>query len=122
MQWLGVSYSMWFNKRHRRAGHLFQGRFNSCIVEDDHGWQEVARYVHLNPVRVRRLGLDKSQQKASRAGPVPQPDPEVVSERLRTLREYRWSSYGGYAGYGAPLACVCAEPTLWNDISPRKRN
>jgi hypothetical protein len=45
MQWLGVSYSMWFNKRHNRAGHLFQGRFKGCIVEDDHGWQEVARYV-----------------------------------------------------------------------------
>lgn len=68
MQWLGVSYSMWFNKRHRRAGHLFQGRFKACIVEDDHGWQQVARYVHLNPVRLGRLGLGKSHQRASRAG------------------------------------------------------
>jgi REP element-mobilizing transposase RayT len=25
MQWLGVSYSIWFNRRHDRAGHLFQG-------------------------------------------------------------------------------------------------
>jgi REP element-mobilizing transposase RayT len=27
MQWLNVSYSVWFNRRHQRAGHLFQGRF-----------------------------------------------------------------------------------------------
>src|SRR6185295_2805888 len=33
MQWLGVSYSVWFNRRHQRTGHLFQGRFKSIIVE-----------------------------------------------------------------------------------------
>ena len=32
MQWLGVSYTVWFNRRHSRSGHLFQGRFkiNHC--------------------------------------------------------------------------------------------
>jgi REP element-mobilizing transposase RayT len=35
MQWLNVSYSVWFNRRHDRAGHLFQGRFKSVVVEDD---------------------------------------------------------------------------------------
>jgi len=30
VQWLNVSYSVWFNRKHRRAGHLFQGRFKSC--------------------------------------------------------------------------------------------
>ena len=43
MQWLNVSYSVWFNRRHDRAGHLFQGRFKAILVEDDAGWQEVAR-------------------------------------------------------------------------------
>jgi len=33
MQWLGVSYSVWFNRRHDRAGHLFQGRFKAIILE-----------------------------------------------------------------------------------------
>jgi putative transposase len=55
MQWLLVGYSVWFNRRHDRAGHLFQGRFHAVIVEDDRGWQEVARYVHLNPVRIAIL-------------------------------------------------------------------
>ena len=49
VQWLNVSYGVWFNRRHHRAGHLFQGRFKALVVEDDSGWQEVARYVHLNP-------------------------------------------------------------------------
>ena len=68
MQWLNVSYSIWFNLRHQRAGHLFQGRFKALVVEADAGWQEVARYVHLNPVRVGGLGLNKRQRTTSRQG------------------------------------------------------
>ena len=110
MQWLGVSYTVGFNRRHGRVGHLFQGRFKAQIIEDDHGWQEVARYVHLNPVRVALLGLDKRQKAASRAGLISKPDPQVISERLRLLRQYRWSSFRGYGGYCAPLPWVCREP------------
>ncbi len=112
MQWLGVSYSGWFNRRHHRAGHLFQGRFRAVVVEDNAGWQEVARYVHLNPARVAGMGLDKRGRAAGRAGvvPVPRPSPEALAERLRLLREFEWSSYRGYAGYSAGLAWVCAEP------------
>lgn len=48
MQWCNVSYSVWFNLRHRRSGHLLQGRFGADLVQDDAGWQELARYAHLN--------------------------------------------------------------------------
>ena len=62
MQWLNVSYSVWFNRRHQRAGHLFQGRYKAIVV-DRLGWGlEVSRYVHLNPVRFERLGLGKGQR------------------------------------------------------------
>src|SRR5215472_1190357 len=82
MQWVNVSYSVWFNRRHDRAGHLFQGRFKSVLVEDDTGWQEVARYVHLNPVRIGGLALNKRQQAASRKTGVAAPSGEVVAQRL----------------------------------------
>ena len=110
MQWLGVSYSIWFNRRYDRAGHLFRGRFKGIIVEDDAGWQELARYVHLNPVRVISLGLGKRDRAASREGMVARPEPAVIAERLRVLREYRWSSYRGYAGYCVALNWICDEP------------
>jgi hypothetical protein len=80
------------------------------IVEDDRGWQEVARYVHLNPVRIAILELNKRQQQASRAGLVARAKAEFTAERLRLLRGYRWSSYRGYAGYCAPLAWLSGEP------------
>ena len=52
MQWLNVSYRVWFNRRHHRSGHLLQGRFKAVLV-DFEGWGlELTRYVHLNPVRM----------------------------------------------------------------------
>ncbi len=40
-----------FNRRHRRAGPVFQGRFKSVLVEDEAYFCELVRYIHLNPVR-----------------------------------------------------------------------
>ena len=107
-QWLNVSYSIWFNRRHRRSGHLFQGRFGAVIMEDDAWFQEVGRYVHLNPVRIHRLGLDKGQREASaKIGLAAAPSAELVAERLATLRNWKWSSYPAYAGYtDAPIRTV----------------
>src|SRR5258708_38313654 len=93
MQWLNVSYSIWFNRRHDRAGHLLQGRFKAVVVEDDAGWQEVARYAHLNPVRIAGLGLNRRQRAASKEGLVQAPKTELVAERLKRLGEVHWSSF-----------------------------
>jgi len=97
-QWLNVSYSVWFNRRHQRSGHLFQGRYGAIIIEDHRNFQEVGRYLHLNPVRVARLNLDKRGRRAERVGAGIAPSPEVAKERLRMLREWQWSSYRAYVG------------------------
>ena len=110
MQWLNVSYSIWFNRRHNRVGHLFQGRFKSVVIEDDAGWQEVARYLHLNPVRLAGLGLNKQQQAASRRTGIAAPPAQLVSERLARLREFRWSSYRSYAGYERGVGWLWRQP------------
>ena len=99
MQWLGLSYSSWFNARHGRVGPLFQGRFKSIPVEGGQWALELSWYIHLNPVRTQAMGLDKRQRAAERAGISPPPTAEEVSARLSRLREYRWSSYRAYAGY-----------------------
>ena len=51
MHYLNGSYVGYFNARHGRMGHLFQGRFKSVLVEEEGYWREVSRYIHLNPVR-----------------------------------------------------------------------
>lgn len=53
MQYLNGSYTSYFNRRHRRAGHLFQGRFRGHLIEQQGYFLEVSRYIHLNPVRAK---------------------------------------------------------------------
>jgi REP element-mobilizing transposase RayT len=69
MQHLNGSYTSYFNRRHRRSGHLFQGRYKAQLIENEGHFWEVSRYIHLNPVRAR------------------------LADRPE---DWRWSSYRGY--------------------------
>lgn len=51
MQNISQRYTWWFNKRHDRAGHVFQGRYKAILVDKDAYLKELIRYIHLNPVR-----------------------------------------------------------------------
>jgi len=46
-----VTYTVRFNHRHRRSGHLFQGRFKAHLIEADAHARRLVQYIHLNPVR-----------------------------------------------------------------------
>jgi REP element-mobilizing transposase RayT len=89
MRWLHVSYSRRFNWAHRQCGHVFQGRYQAIVLEDQRGVIEVARDVHLNPVRVGRLGLGKAQQRQSRAVGGVDPGTELVRQRFKELNPDR---------------------------------
>jgi len=56
MRQLNGVYTQSFNRRHRKAGHLFQGRFKAILAEKDSYLLELARYIVLNPVRTRWSG------------------------------------------------------------------
>jgi putative transposase len=51
MRHINGVYTQRFNQRHRKVGHLFQGRFKAVLVDRDSYLLEVCRYVELNPVR-----------------------------------------------------------------------
>jgi len=68
MKKLGISYSLFFNKKYERCGHLFQDRFLSECIDSERYLLAVFRYILNNPVR---------------AGICP-------------ARSYRWSSYNLY--------------------------
>ena len=53
MRQLNGVYTQAFNRRHRRVGHVFQGRYKAILVDKDAYLLELARYVVLNPVRAR---------------------------------------------------------------------
>ena len=51
MQCVLTGYSIRFNERHQRVGHLFQNHYKSPVVCKDGYFRDVVRYIHLNPVR-----------------------------------------------------------------------
>ena len=85
MQYLNGSYTSYFNRRHRRSGHLLQGRFKGHLIEEEGHFLEVSRYIHLNPVRAKLVG-----------------SPEA----------YRWSSHPGYVRGSRVLSWVTYDRVL----------
>ena len=57
MRQLNGKYTQEFNIKHKRVGHLFQGRFKSVLVEEENYKNELIRYINLNP---KRANLVKS--------------------------------------------------------------
>ena len=58
MRHLNGVYTSYFNRTHRRVGHLFQGRYKAILVEKESYLLELSRYIHLNPHRAKRaVGL-----------------------------------------------------------------
>jgi REP element-mobilizing transposase RayT len=94
MHRLQTAYTLYFNAKHGRTGHLMQGRFHAATVRGDRYLLNLTRYIHLNPVAVG----DAFQQ------------PRQL--RLRRLREYVWSSYRGYAGLSEPAVFMDERPIL----------
>ena len=74
---LNNDYSHYFNKRHGKTGHLFEGRYKYKLIQNDPYSLALARYIHLNPVKA---GLSK------------------------TPEEYAWSSAAQYLGLRGGLA------------------
>lgn len=46
---ISTTYAMYFNKRYKRVGYLFQGPYRAAIVESESYLLHLSRYVHLNP-------------------------------------------------------------------------
>ena len=78
MQQFNTTYTVYFNNKYRRSGHLFQGRYKAILIDADNYLLELSRYVHLNPVRIKKL----SQYS--------------IKEKKDILAGYPWSSLAGY--------------------------
>jgi putative transposase len=78
MRHFNISYTSYFNRRYHRPGHLFQGRYKSFLIDADSYLLAALRYVHLNPVHVSDM------------------KDLTLSEKMRYLDGYQWSSYPGY--------------------------
>ncbi len=56
MRSVSTAYSMYFNRRHKRQGHVFQSIFRASRIDDEAYLAHISRYIHLNPKRYRTYG------------------------------------------------------------------
>jgi len=93
MKYINGSYTQTYNRKHRRVGHVFQGRYKAIIVEKDSYLLELARYIVLNPVRARMV---------------------------RTAKQWQWSSYRATAGYKDTTSYLTTDWLLSNFSDKKK--
>ncbi|MBI4710800.1 MAG: transposase [Nitrospirae bacterium] len=73
LQGINQSYTIYFNRKYRTEGHLFQGRYKAILCDRDEYLLSLVKYIHLNPVR---------------------------ATVVKTLDEYLWSSHESYIKSG----------------------
>jgi len=94
-----VTYTVRFNRRNRRAGHVFQGRFKSLLVDEDEYLLPLSRYIHLNPIRTSQFKKAEFAKKCEYLKKIPwRSFPEYCYLRKRKKHiDYGWflSTYFG---------------------------
>ena len=85
MKYLNGTYTQYFNRRHLRVGHVFQGRFKAILVQKGAHLLELTRYVVLNPVRARMV---------------------------RQAKDWPWSNYRATAGDTPNESCLTRDWVL----------
>ncbi len=85
---IGVSYAMYFNKRHERTGRLFEGTFKARHVDSHEYINYLTQYIHLNPFALFQ----------TKSG--------IKEKSLEEVKRYPWSSAADYIGKRSNLSLI----------------
>ncbi len=124
MRQLNGVYTQRFNRRHKRVGHLFQGRFKAIVVERDSYLLELCRYVVLNPLRarmVKHIARYPWSSYPATMGRVASPDwlqtDWLLSQfgKRRTVAKQRYAKFVAEGQSLSPWSAVRGQVALGND-------
>lgn len=79
MKHINAYYAMYFNKKYKRSGHLWQGRFKSWFVTDEAYLYALVAYIEYNPIKAKMI---------------------------KELGEYKYSSYRAFSEQEEAIACI----------------
>jgi len=85
MQKLSTAYSMYFNKKNKRSGSLFEGKFKSRHLNNNRYLKYSFSYLHLNPLKI----INKKWKEEGI---------ENINVALAFLNNYKYSSYLDFMG------------------------
>jgi REP element-mobilizing transposase RayT len=118
MHWINGTYAAWFNRVHKRCGHLFQGRFKAFLIEKEAYFAEVLRYTVLNPVRAKMVERPENYKWSSyraTAGLESPPDWFDLTAALAFFHPDRLTANTNYREF--VLAGIGAEDRLWEKLT-----
>jgi putative transposase len=78
MRHFNITYTGYYNRRHKRVGHLYQGRYKSILIDKQEYLSMLSRYIHLNPIRTEQMKK------------------KTAKEKINYLMKHKWSSLPGY--------------------------
>lgn len=111
MQKLCTGYTMYFNKRYKRAGTLFEGKFKSTHADSDEYLKYLYAYIHLNPVKLIQPDWKKNG----------------LTDLLHTelfLHNYQYSSYNDHRSIDRPEKTIInaeAGPSYFSSVADLER-
>ncbi len=85
MKKINMGYAKYFNKKYKRSGALFQGKYKYILIEKESHFIHIPYYIHLNPLDLVCPEWRDGKLKKSK-------------DALNFLKKYRWSSHLDYAG------------------------
>jgi putative transposase len=134
IQQVNSPYAQWWNTRHSRPGHVFQGRFGAQVVQDEAYLLTVCRYVVLNPVRAGVVSAPEewpwsSYRATARLDSAPaflHPDAlwrhfEIGNDTAVAARRYREFVGLGDGGRALPRDLILGDKTFVDRFNDRRR-
>jgi REP element-mobilizing transposase RayT len=120
MHWVNGTYAGWFNRAHKRCGHLFQGRFKAFLIEKEAYFAEVLRYTVLNPVRAKMVERPEDYKWSSyrvTAGLESAPEWFDLPAALAFFHPDHAVAHAHYREF--VLAGIGAEDCLWDKLTSK---
>jgi REP-associated tyrosine transposase len=93
-------YATYWNARQSSSGHVWQGRFYSCPLDDTHLW-EALRYVELNPVRAKMVATAEQWRWSSAAAHCGRADADAMLQMERWARRWTVTEWERFLAEGA---------------------
>ena len=107
MQKLSTAYSMYYNKKYKRTGTLFEGKFKSRHIDQDRYFKYLFSYIHLNPLKLiqkdwKEIGIKNKK------------------ESIEYLNNYEYSSYLDFIG-GKRIQNIILNKESFPEYFPNKK-
>ena len=110
MQKLSTAYVMYFNRKYKRVGSLFEGKFRSIHIDTDKYLKYLFSYIHLNPLKIQDASW-KSFNKLDK-------------QSFEYIENYSYSSYINYVDDSKPEEKILSKshfPKYFNTIKDFRR-